>query len=127
MRDYDTTEAFVSIDFNKIFPHKYWVSSWSNDEQYPSGFRYKLLSVRPEPEGLIELVVLLEERSGAKTEMQRLNVSPSAFDRGAKIFIDGLTEEHNIEFTELDLTNVRDESEFERITKAAGWELTAIQ
>ena len=127
MREYDSTDAFVSIDFQKLFPHKYWVSSWSSDEQYPAGFRYKLLSVRPEPEGLIVLVVILEEKSGAKTEMNRLSVSPSALDRTATIFVDGLSDEYNIEFSELDLTKVRSESEFERIVQAAGWSSAGVQ
>jgi hypothetical protein len=110
MPDYDSTEAFVSIDFSTRFPHK-----------------YKLLSVRPEPTGLIEMVLLLEEASGAKTEMKRLNVSPSAFERTAAIFTDGLADEYNIEFTEMDLTRVGNESEFERIVSAAGWSVINLQ
>lgn len=127
MRDYDSTEGVVSIDFATRFPHKFWVSSWSKDEQYPEGFRYKLLSVRPKPDGLIELVVLLEDASGAKSEMSRLDVSPSALDRTAATFTDGLSEEHNIEFTELDLTKTRTASEFERRVKAAGWHTITVQ
>lgn len=127
MPDYDSTTALVSIDFTTRFPHKYWVSSWSKDEQYPQGFRYKLLSVRPEPAGLIELVVVLEEASGAKTEMSRLDVSSSALDRTAITFTDGLSEEYKIEFTELDLTKVRTELEFERRVKAAGWHSISVQ
>jgi hypothetical protein len=127
MRDYESTAAIVTIDFRTRFPHKYWVSSWSKDEQYPQGFRYKLLSVRPEPDGLIELVVVLEEASGAKTEMKRLDVSPSALDRTAATFTEGLGEEYDIEFTELDLTKVRTEREFERRVKEAGWNSAVIQ
>jgi hypothetical protein len=125
--DYDSTEGFVSIDFITRFPHKYWVSSWSVDDQYPAGFRYKLLSVRPEPEGLIELVVLLEEKSGAKIEMSRLSVSPSALDRTAATFTDGLAAEYKLQFSELDLTGVRSEADFERIVMAAGWRATSMQ
>jgi hypothetical protein len=127
MTDYESTAAIVSIDFKTRFPHKYWVSSWSKDEQYPQGFRYKLLSVRPEPDGLIELVVVLEEASGAKSEMKRLDVSPSALDRTAATFTDGLSDAYKIEFTELDLTKVRNESEFERRVQAAGWHTIAVQ
>ena len=127
MRDYESTAALVTIDFRTRFPHKYWVSSWSKDDQYPQGFRYKLLSVRPEPDGLIELVVVLEDASGAKTEMSRLDVSPSALDRTAATFTDGLGEEYDIDFTELDLTMVRSEREFERRVKEAGWESLVVQ
>lgn len=127
MRDYESTAAIVTIDFRTRFPHKHWVSSWSKDEQYPQGFRYKLLSVRPEPGGLIELVVVLEDASGAKTEMSRLDVSPFALDRTAATFTEGLGEEYDIDFTELDLTMVRSEPEFERRVKEAGWDSIVIQ
>jgi len=127
MPDCDSTTAMVSIDFRTRFPRKYWVSSWSKDEQYPQGFRYKLLSVRPDPKGLIELVVVLEEASGSKSEMTRLKVSRSALDRIAATFTDGLSEEYNIEFTELDLSKVRGEREFERRVKEAGWHSTIVQ
>jgi hypothetical protein len=109
------------------FPHKYWVSSWSKDEQYPEGFRYKLLSVRPEPDGLIELLVVLEDASGAKSEMTRLDVSPSALDRTAATFTEGLSDAYGIEFTEFDLTKVRSEREFERRVKESGWDSIVIQ
>ena len=127
MRDYDSTIGIVTIDFRTRFPHKYWVSSWSKDEQYPQGFRYKLLSVRPEPDGLIELVVVLEEASGTKSEMTRLDVSPSALDRTAATFTEGLSEEHGIDFSELDLSKVCSEREFERRVKEAGWDSLVIQ
>jgi len=86
-----------------------------------------LLSVRPDPKGLIELVVVLEEASGSKSEMTRLKVSRSALDRIAARFTDGLSEEYNIEFTELDLSKVRGEREFERRVKEAGWHSTIVQ
>jgi hypothetical protein len=127
MSDYDSTDALVSIDFSARFPHKFWVSSWSRDEQYPNGFRYKLLSVRPEPSGPIELVIVIEEVGGAKTEMSRLEVSPSAFDRTASTFVEGFTESYGIEFTELDLSNVRTAREFERLVSLSGWSKTTLQ
>src|SRR5262249_38634811 len=87
-------EAIVTLDFEARFPHRFWISTWANGEHYPNGYRYKLLSMRPEPEGLIEFVVVLEERGGTKTEMKRLELSPSAFDRAAAIFVEGLSEEY---------------------------------
>jgi hypothetical protein len=118
--------AVVSIDFTSRFPHKFWVSSWAHDEQYPNGFRYKLLSVRPEPEGLIELVVLLEQTSGEKTELSRLDISPSAFNRTAAIFANGLADSYGLEFEELDLQGVRTEQHFNEATAAAGWQEWSI-
>ena len=123
----DSTAAVVVFDFASRFPHKFWISSWAKDEQYPHGFRYKLLSVRPEPEGLIELVVLVEQFLGEKSEMTRLNISPSAFNRTAATFTDGLAEEYNLNFEELDLSNVRTEQHFQEAVMAAGWQEWSVQ
>lgn len=125
--EYDSTEAFVSLDFETYFPHKYWLSSWARDEQYPEGFRYKLLSVRSEADDLIQLLVIIEEISGVKSEMTRLDVSSSALDQTAATFTEGLSEEYNIEFTELDLTKVDTEPEFEQLVEAAGWYSITLQ
>lgn len=127
MANYDSTQGVVSLDFSSLFPHKFWVSTWSRDEQFPDGFRYKLLSVRQESAGLIQLIVLIEEEDGAKTEMSRLEVSPSAFDRTANTFIHGFIESYEIEFTELDLSNVRTAEEFERLVAESSWSKTTLQ
>jgi len=124
---YDSTDAIVSIDFTSLFPYVFWVSSWSADDQYPDGFRYKLLSVRPEPAGHIQLVVVLEETDGSKHELSRLDVSPSAFGRTANTFVEGLSEEYGIAFTAIDLSSVFDQSEFERRVIAAGWLQAGVQ
>lgn len=129
MRDfdmYDSTSGIVVIDFTSRFPHKFWISSWSMDEQYPSGFRYKLLSVRPEPDGPIELVIVLEDSTGAKTEMSRLDVDQSALDRMSAVFLQGLTEEYGLDFELLDFSHVRTSHEFERQAAAAGWYSTFV-
>lgn len=118
----DSTIGVVIFDFTSRFPHKFWVSSWAKDEQYPEGFRYKLLSVRPEPNGLIELVVLVEQTSGDKSEMTRLDISPSAFNRTAATFTAGLAEEYNLDFEELDLSSVRTEQHFREVVISAGWQ-----
>lgn len=125
--DYDATDAIVSIDFASLFPHVFWVSSWAADDQYPDGFRYKLLSVRPEPEGHIQLVVVLEQTDGSKHELSRLDISPSAFCRTANTFVEGLSEAYGIAFTPIDLSSVVDQSEFERRVIAAGWLQTSVQ
>ncbi len=117
----DIPEALVSMDFSQTFPHKYWISTWSKDESFPKGFRYKILTVHDEQEDMIEIVLALEEPGGLKNEMERMNVSPSAADRTCAIFTDGLAEEHGIQFEELDLSEVRSEEEFERRVTEAGW------
>jgi hypothetical protein len=124
---HDSTSGIVVIDFTSRFPHKFWISSWSRDEQYPSGFRYKLLSVRPEPNGQIELVIILEDSTGAKTEMSRLDVDQSALDTMSAVFLEGLAEEYGIDFELLDFSRIRTSDEFERQAAAAGWYSTCIQ
>lgn len=114
-------DALVSIDFAKRFPHRFWISSWSKDDQYPKGFRYKLLSTRPEPTGLIEFVVVLEESGGIQTEINRLEVSAPAFERTAAIYVDGLSESGNLTFFAVDLTRSRTAEDFKRIVSDAGW------
>jgi hypothetical protein len=123
----DSNVGIVVFDFVTRFPHKFWVSSWAKDDQYPDGFRYKLISVRPEPDGLIELLVLLEEKSGDKTEMTSLEVSPSALDRTANTFTEGLAEEYALEFEELDLSNTRSEQQFHAKVVEAGWHHWLVQ
>lgn len=122
----DSTLGIVVINFETTFPHKFWVSSWSNDDQYPDGFRYKLLSVRSEPDNQIELVLLLEEPSGDKSEMTRMDVAASAFDRTAATFIDGLADEYGLEFDEVDATHTRSLSEFEGVVIKAGWQVSDV-
>ena len=120
-RNEQAPEALVTIDFETRFPHKFWISTWATDEQYPNGFPYKLLSVRPEPDGLLDFVVVLEQRGGAKTEMKNLSISPSAFDRTAKIFVEGLADSYGVEFEMLDTSSCRSAAEFNRVVTKAGW------
>jgi hypothetical protein len=109
------------IDFATRFPHRYWLSSWSKDDQYPKGFRYKLLSTRPEPSGLIEFVVVLEEPGGIETEVNRVEVSAPAFEKTATLYVDGLSESGNLMFFAVDLTRCRTAEDLERIVSDAGW------
>lgn len=122
----DSISGIVVINFTTIFPHKFWVSSWSRDDQYPEGFRYKLLSARSEPDGQIEVVVLLEEVGGAKSEMDRMRVSSSVFARTTAAFIEGLVDQYGIEFSEADAAHTRTLSEFESVVTRAGWQVSDV-
>lgn len=121
MPDNDTPEPLTTLDFVTRYPHKYWISDWTKDEAYPDGFRYKLLSVRPEPEEFIELLLVLEQPGGLKTVMEHLDVSPSRFDRTAQTFVEGLTEAYGLGFELLDLSATRTFEDFERVVTQAGW------
>ena len=113
--------GFLKLDFARFFPHKFWISDWGEDEAYPDGFRYKILSARDEEHGLVELVLLLEEWGGTKQEMHRVQVKLAALDGYARVFWQGLEREHGIEFEEQDFTHVRTEEEFDRAIAKYGW------
>lgn len=113
--------GFVKIDFARHFPHKFWISDWSEDQQYPAGFRYKILGVRDETKQVVELVLVLEERNGDKQEMHRAQVKVAAADGYARVFVDGLEEEHGLDFEEQDFTAVRSAEEFDRAVASYGW------
>ena len=114
-------DAFVKLDFVRLFPHKTWVSSWSKDSQYPDGFRYKLFTIRHAEEKRFEMVLVLETSEGDKEEMERLILSPSAVERTCQIFTNGLAEEHEIDFEEQDFSDVSTLDEYEKRAKMFGW------
>ena len=114
-------EPLVTIDFQDNFPHKFWISNWSRDESYPNGFRYKILSVRNRQTDYIEFLVVLEERSGYKTEMHHADVRSQAFPRISEIFVEGLRDEHNLDFQEQDFSETKTSEEFDVAIKAFGW------
>lgn len=98
MSSNDPPQALISIDFQDTFPHKFWISTWSKDESYPMGFRYKLLSARDNRSDYVELVIVLEEPDGCKTEMKRMDIKISAFDDIAWRFVRGFEETYEMEF-----------------------------
>lgn len=113
--------GFLKLDFATYFPHKFWISDWSEDDQYPDGFRYKLLGARDETKQAVELVLLLEARNGDKQEMHRAQVKIAAADGYARVFVNGLEKEHDLDFEEQDFTAVRTAEEFNRAVTAYGW------
>jgi hypothetical protein len=113
--------GFLKLDFARFFPHKFWISTWSKDGTYPNSFRYKVLSARDEKKAVIELVLLLEEEDGTKQEMHRAQVRLAVLDGYARVFVEGLEQEHGIEFEEQDFSDVQSIAEFERAMAEYGW------
>ena len=111
----------ISYDFDDVYPHKIWVSSWNRDDQYPDGFRYKILSARHETAKRVELVVILEEPGGTKTEMKRMESGLSDFDRVAQVFLDGLADSYDLDFDFFDFSRCRTAQQFEEEVSAIGW------
>jgi hypothetical protein len=124
MRNEEVADAFVNFDFSRWFPHAFWVSEWKEDQSYPDGYRYKVLSVRDVVDDRAEVVVVLEERNGNKTEMARV-AGPLTGVRGmATHFTDGLGRRFGLIFEEQDFSAIRDEDEFYVKAKECGWTLT---
>jgi len=117
----EPSEALVSFDFDETFPYKFWISTWSKDDSYPSGFSYKLLSVRNNRSGYVELVIVLEEPGGYKTEMKRLKIEQSAFDDVAWAFVRGFEETYGIEFQEQDFSQVKTFEQYKSLSNEMGW------
>jgi len=114
-------DSTVSLDFQARFPHRFWLSSWTKSDEYPDGFRYKILSVRPEPRGHFELVIVLEQPGAVQTELERLDVKPDTFDRTADLYVDALSESSEVTFFAIDATRCRTAGDFQRILTDAGW------
>jgi hypothetical protein len=115
-------QPLVSFDFKRYFPHKFWVSNWKKDEEYPAGFRYKLLSVRDEQENRIELVTVMEEPGEIKTERDRSTIAPpEAFERLVPGYVAKLEETFGIEFALTDVSDIRDEENWKSVSEDEGF------
>lgn len=114
-------DALVSFDFVHSFPHKTWVSTWSSDESYPSGFRYKLISARHENLAEVELIVLLQQRNGEKEVLKHLDIALSSFEPIASTLLEGLAEEYDLDFEAQDFSACRTSESFEVLAEQFGW------
>lgn len=112
-------DSTVALDFKVRFPHRFWLSTWAESEEHPGGFRYKILSVRTEPHGHFELVIVLEQPGGIQSELERLDVKPDTFERTADLYVDALSSQ--VTFFAIDATRCRSAGDFQRIVSDAGW------
>ena len=117
----DEVGALLSYDFEKVFPHKTWVSTWGSDSVYPLGFRYKVMSAHHVQDNSIELLILLQHRNGSKDVLKHYDVDPTAFDRVAATFVEGLAQQHGISFEEQDFRACRTPEAFESTAAKLGW------
>ena len=122
MADQSEQPGLIKLDFVRFYPHKFWISDWAEDETYPDGFRYKVLSARDENASTVEIVLLLQARDGTKEEMHRAAVNLAAVDRYTRVFVEGLQSQYGIEFEEQDFSKVRSAEEFEQSVAAYGWQ-----
>ena len=116
-----TENALITIDFETSFPGMFWISNWSKDESYPNGYRYKLLSSVSEIQQFAELVVVIEEPDGNKTEMSRMDLKLPILKSVGDDFVKELSEEYNLDFEFQDLTEATTPQIFESKITKLGW------
>ena len=119
-----SSDGLLRFDFVDLFPHKFWISDWSRDSHYPDGFRYKLLSARRESGGVMQFLVVLQQRSGDKEVLSTLDVNASGFDQVAANFVNGLAKEYGLDFEEQDFSSCRTPEAFDAAAARAGWSTT---
>jgi hypothetical protein len=116
-------QGFVYFDFKHTYPHVLWSSGWGQDSEFPEGFRYKVFSVRLEPSGEFDVVLIQELKDGSKKEMLRWSVPSDKVDPSADV-IQKLEEQFGVTFERVDMSNVRTCEEFEARARQVGWEVS---
>jgi hypothetical protein len=114
-------EGFVRLDFTRTFPHVFWVSGIGYDDRSPEGFRYKVLTMRREPEMLIELILLRESVNGAKTQLAHMQAPIDKFGTTDDM-VRQLGQDKSVSFERFDLTDIRTFDEFRAKSIEIGWE-----
>ena len=117
----DNAAGFIVFDFEDTFPFKFWVSTWGLDTSFPKGFCYKLLSVHDVKQGLVQFVLVREERDGSKSEQMRHAVKAAQAEEAAQYLIGGLVSKFAISFEEQDLSMVRSLEEYQTAADSYGW------
>jgi hypothetical protein len=114
--------GFVHFDFESTFPHVFWTSNWGVDDEFPDGIRYKVFSVRREPDGDFEVVLLHELRDGTKEQRLRWLVPPGELAKHDGV-IRMLEQKFSVRFERADLSDVRTLEELETRARQLGWEV----
>ena len=120
-KDKPEPEGYARLDFIRTFPHVFWVSSIGYDERSPKGFRYKVLTMRHEPEMLIELILLRESVSGKKTKVTHMQAPIDRFGV-TEDMVRQLGQDQSVSFERFDLTDIRTFDEFRARVIEIGWD-----
>lgn len=123
MNNKSAADGIISFDFERTFPHKFWVSNWLADDTYPDGVCYKILSVRNEQSKTAEIVLLRSFRDGSKEILHRADLPLAELENAASVFVDGLTKKLNLDFEEQNFQMTKTLDEFNKIASAYGWHM----
>jgi hypothetical protein len=113
--------GITECDFTRHFPEKHWISDWGEDDEYPEGFCYKLLTTRDVQTKKTEVVLILAQANGDKQEMLRATIPSGDLDAFAKTMTNDLSERYGLDFQEQDYSRVRTFDEFKEVSKRFGW------
>ena len=113
-----------TIDFRETFPYLAWISTEGQDEKYPDGFRYKLLSVRTADSETVEFAMIRELHDGTKIVALHARGPLAPFGETATAMVNDFSRRYDVEFTRTDLSDVRDLEEFRQRATALGWDVS---
>lgn len=126
--NYASAQSLINFDFEAKVPHLFWVSSWSRDDRFPVGFRYRIMSVRSPAMRQIDLVIVVEKSNGHSLEVMRSTVPEGGFEWVAQKLVDALGEKLALSFERQDFTTVRSSEDFNRLIDDGGRPaVTALQ
>jgi hypothetical protein len=113
--------GFVDWDFIRYFPYKHWISNWANDDEYPDGYCYKLMTSRDTVTQKTDVVLVLAKTDGNKKQMLRHTVPSGDLDRAAKLITEDIGEQFGLDFQEQDYSQVRTFDELVEVSQTFGW------
>ena len=113
--------AYRDVDFQSRFPHKLWLSAWSDRERPENGFRVRVRAVRERESNLVDLVVLVTEPGGLTSEVSTQAYPLAVCDRAASAIVGRYALQYGVDFEEFDFSSVSTVAEFERLAQNVGW------
>jgi hypothetical protein len=116
----------VNFDFDRFFPHKFWISREFSTEEFKKKFCYKILSVRDKLTDKVELVLIRAFDGGEKEELTRIVFPMNLFEGAAKSLVTDFSERLNASFQEQDYTRATTLIEFKKLTERYGWEMRRL-
>jgi len=115
-----------AIDFASHFPWLVWVSSEGHDSEYPSGFRYKLISVRTADSSTVEFALVRQLTDGTKIVAIHAKGPLSKFDESSTRLLETMSRSVNVTFQRFDLRDVRDLAGLNNKIREYGWDASEL-